>query len=328
MSRDHYVAETYLKHFAAPDGRLHVYRKSDGKYFPCRPKDICHEWNGDTISGFLTNENMLGDYRKIFEPSWNPALQELQEGRVSPSEKLAIAGYWANLMVCTPAWLRVGLKTYNQNAANHLRARDVLSTEIGKPDPELQECLNALSAGEIVIKHEPDFIRAETAKNVLKYAWALYNADWLCLVNFTDIAFVTSDNPVAFDDPGDAQKPRLPRYLPVNPRLCLYCDPAQGRRRKPEPDFTLMPQGRIDRAKISARGVKHINRAVVQCAEDLVVSNQMLPSLDDLVRRYAGYRVTIEFIERREASGFLFGQRTRVVDCSSENGTGQICSRR
>ena len=29
MARDHYLAKTYLKHFAGSDGMLRVYRKSD-----------------------------------------------------------------------------------------------------------------------------------------------------------------------------------------------------------------------------------------------------------------------------------------------------------
>jgi hypothetical protein len=35
MGRDHYVAETYLKHFAGSNGMLYAYRKSNLKHFPC-----------------------------------------------------------------------------------------------------------------------------------------------------------------------------------------------------------------------------------------------------------------------------------------------------
>jgi hypothetical protein len=102
MPRDHYIAETYLKHFLGNDGFLHVYRKSDGKYFPARPRAICHEWDGDIIQDFLANPKMLGDYRRLFEAAWNPAVTQLATGRVSRENKLAIAGYLANLLVCTP----------------------------------------------------------------------------------------------------------------------------------------------------------------------------------------------------------------------------------
>ncbi len=61
MAKDHYVAKTYLEHFlGSGETLLHAYRKSDGKYFPCRPKDICREWNGDIVPDFLSNPNLLG----------------------------------------------------------------------------------------------------------------------------------------------------------------------------------------------------------------------------------------------------------------------------
>src|SRR5690349_11942706 len=113
MPRDHYVAQTYLQHFADSNGMLHIYRKADGKYWRSIPKKICHEWDGDLIRGFLSDERALGKYRATFELTWNDAITDLENGIINRSVKFAIAGYWANLMVCTPAWRRVGLKIYH-----------------------------------------------------------------------------------------------------------------------------------------------------------------------------------------------------------------------
>ncbi len=71
MPHDHYVAQTYLRHFADPGGMLHVYRKADGKCWRRSPKSVCNEWDGDLIRDFLKNECLLGEYRAIFEPPWN-----------------------------------------------------------------------------------------------------------------------------------------------------------------------------------------------------------------------------------------------------------------
>jgi hypothetical protein len=65
MPRDHYVAQTYLKHFVGEDGLLRAYRKSDGRRFPCRPRDVCHEWHGDVIEEFLSDPAALAKYRKV-----------------------------------------------------------------------------------------------------------------------------------------------------------------------------------------------------------------------------------------------------------------------
>jgi hypothetical protein len=72
MAKDHFVAQTYLRHFGDPSrkGMLHAYRKSDGKYFPCNTKDVCHEWDGD-LNPLLVQSNMLGQFRKLFEPRWH-----------------------------------------------------------------------------------------------------------------------------------------------------------------------------------------------------------------------------------------------------------------
>src|ERR1700722_9803864 len=113
MPYDHYVARTYLRHFLGNDRLLHAYRKSDGKYFPCRPQDICRELDGDLIRDFLSDPTRLAQYRKIFEPAWNAAVAEMKTGRISQSAKLAVAGYWGNLLVFTPARLRVDIKSHD-----------------------------------------------------------------------------------------------------------------------------------------------------------------------------------------------------------------------
>ncbi len=66
MPRDHYIAQTYLKHFVGTDGMLHAYTKPDVRYFPCHPKDICHEWEGDIMRDFLSDPNLLGKVPQDF----------------------------------------------------------------------------------------------------------------------------------------------------------------------------------------------------------------------------------------------------------------------
>jgi hypothetical protein len=78
MRDDHYVAQTYLQHFAGPSGMLRAYRKSDGTTFPCKPRDICHEPNGDIIPDFLSEPGYLGEYRAGFEPLWNSGVAALR----------------------------------------------------------------------------------------------------------------------------------------------------------------------------------------------------------------------------------------------------------
>jgi hypothetical protein len=165
MANDHYVARTYLKHFVGPSGMLCAYRKSDGKNFPCWPRDVCFERNGDIIPDFLSEPGYLGEYRSVFEPHWDVAVTALKARRPDQGVKAHVAGYWANLMVCTPTWKRIAVETSNQRVHHFVTAYDDLSAKIGKPNRELTEAVAALNRGEIRIDTESDYVRAENAKN-------------------------------------------------------------------------------------------------------------------------------------------------------------------
>ncbi len=314
MPRDHYIAETYLKHFLGSDGYLHVYRKSTGEYFSTGPRAICHEWDGDIIQNFLANPRMLGDYRSLFEPAWNPAVKQLATGRVTREDKFAIAGYLANLLVCTPAWRRISIKSSDADLVHTLRAYDALCTEHGTPDPKIKAAVAAIDAGKFVPETKPDFIRAMHALQLMRYAWILYNSDWLILHNDTGTGFITSDNPAAFDDPGPwrGQPPRLPRYFPITPRLCVSCDMSLTRRVENPPDFSLPPLGTVAAATPPPTDIKRVNKAIVLCAEDLVISSQKLPSLEALAQKYAGWRIDVDIIQDKTEDAYLFGVHARV----------------
>lgn len=315
MPRDHYVAQTYLGHFVDPGGMLHVYRKADGKYWQSGPKGVGHEWDGDIIHDFLKNERMLGDYRTIFEPRWNDAITDLENGQCDSAVKMAISGYWANLLVCTPAWTRVGVKMHDYAAMQRLRIEDILRTEKGKPDLKLKEMLQVFNSGRYRIETKPDAVRAMAAKALLRFTWALYNAHWTVIRNHNDVGFLTSDNPVAFHDPGPWRggQPGLPRYLTLSPHLCLYgfMDPAGPR---DKPDFTQQPRGDIRWGSVPLHGVEHVNRAVAECAEKIVISSRRSDSVQRLLSKCARHRVDMEFIEIRQPDGFLLGSHTRVCE--------------
>ena len=72
MANDHFIAQTYLRNFGdgSNGGMLHGYRKSDGTQFPCWPKDVCREWDGDLNPSWLTGrEHLLGQFRKMVLPA-------------------------------------------------------------------------------------------------------------------------------------------------------------------------------------------------------------------------------------------------------------------
>ena len=230
MSNDHFVARTYLKHFGDQKARgmLHAYRKTDGKEFPCWPKDVCHEWEGDLNDAFPDNPGMLGDYRKIFEPLWNPAVQTILEGSIGREEKFIVSAYMANLMVCTPAWRRIGQKIYRDGHVGVLKFKQEMAEKHGKPDPILKEGLEMLDQGHIEIEVDPGYIKAKSIRGLMDFACTIYDQDWTIVTNTTDQPFVTSDNPVAISYSGRPGEPLTRDLGAVGHRLQFGPDDVVG----------------------------------------------------------------------------------------------------
>jgi hypothetical protein len=318
MRDDHYVAKTYLKHFAGPSGMLHAFRKSDGRSFPCRPKDICREPDGDIIPDFLSEPGYLGEYRSAFEPAWNHAVAALNTRSPDMRDKLNIAGYWANLLVCTPTWKRVAVESSNQRVLHTVRAHNVLSAEIGKPDQKVKDAIEAAERGEIKIETEGDYVRAQSARSVVKYAWGLYNADWDVFENDTGTEYITSDNPASFEDLGETWALGNPfiRYLPVTPRLCLMCDLTRNSNliRETEPDFEQEPKGTIRGGSVRLETVERINICTAKCAEDMVLSSGQSQYARDLAAKYSRFRVENESAQFRRGKGFIIANRIRAIE--------------
>src|ERR1051325_11025013 len=115
MALDHFVAQTYLKHWCDPrTGQMRGYKKAIEQNFPCSPKDVCREWNWDINPVFEDNPSLLADFRKAFEPLWNPVVGEVRAGKLTSQEKFILAGYWAQLTTCTPTWHAHAVEMYER----------------------------------------------------------------------------------------------------------------------------------------------------------------------------------------------------------------------
>jgi hypothetical protein len=271
------------------------------------------------IPEFLSEPKYLGEYRKTFELAWNFAVEALKTRSMEKRVKLDISAYWANLMVCTPTWRRMGIEIYNQDAVHFLRSTDELSRKKGKSDRKLTEAIEALDRGQIKLETEADFIRAESARGLIKYAWKLYNADWYVFENDTDTEYITSDNPASFEDQGDAVISGVPpfiRFLPVTPRLCLMCDLTKNPKtlRDTKPDFEQEPSGTVHGGLVAVEMVHRINTAVAKCAEELVLASNDNKYVRELTEKYSKFRVEHQSARFSVPRGFLIQNRTRVVE--------------
>ncbi len=103
MPRDHYIAQTYLKHFIDPKLKslLHAYRKSDLKHFTPTTKDICVEENWDS-NPYFQEPRAVDQFLKLIEPKWNRGVNDIAELLRYEEVKFFMAGYIAVMASCSP----------------------------------------------------------------------------------------------------------------------------------------------------------------------------------------------------------------------------------
>jgi hypothetical protein len=271
MAEDHYVAQTYRGHWCDPknDLPLQAYRKSDLKHFPCWPRDVCYEWDGDLVPEYLTDPTLLGKFRKLFEPPWKPIVERIGAGIIGAEDKVVLSAAWAHFFLCTPAQRAIIKDTY----ANEARTLAPTLLEGHPLDPAT---LN------IEIKREADFFKRFATKHLSLVTWALYNQDWIILRNDTETPFITSDNPSAF-----VPEPKPPdRLLPISPSLCLYVKiDTRFAADADHFDFGLPPRGSTTFLNISRRCAMKINRLTVLNADDLVFSRSEDVGIVALVKK-------------------------------------------
>lgn len=323
--QDHYVAQTFLKHFTDAEGRLHAYSKIDGSYFTPGPASVCKEWNGDFNPVIEGMPEMLGQYRQLFEPHWNEAVEELKKRNGSPDVKLMVALCYANMVTCVPSWRRVTAEIIENLRLGLLRFRHMTNEERGVKDEVLAEGLAMLKEGRLVIEADPNGVKAKLTRNLLGFACLAYHSNWTYIENATNTSFVTSDNPVALRLSDQMGKP-LTRFMPITPQLGLLMtldawQEDKGRIPKKMEEINRLleekPRGKIFGAHPNANQVRLLNRLVVQCGENFVFSDRKDDGIETLVKKYAKYRIESEPQEFMEPDGsmihgFVIGVRERT----------------
>jgi uncharacterized protein DUF4238 len=198
---------------------------------------------------------------------------------------------------------------------------EAIATERGKPDVKLRAAIEDVERGDIKVQTEADFVRAESARSVLKFAWALYNAEWDVFENETGTEYLTSDNPASFEDQGNmwglpGRHIPFVRYLPVTPKLCITCDLARNPRNlcDMQHDFTKEPLGTIRGGFVGPGIVERVNACTAKCAESLVLGSTKSEYARDLTARCSLFRVETESRRFREHRGFLIVNRTRCIE--------------
>jgi hypothetical protein len=228
---------------------------------------------------------VLGQFRAIFEPRWDAALEAIEKRKPTIDDKFVIAGYWANLLAATPAWRKIGQQLYEKEVHSIL---PIIEKQLPRPD--------SLKGVKLTVEVDEDYIEAVATKNLLPTAWGLYHQVWTILTNDTAHEFLTSDNPSAIFPP-PVPGGQVARILPLSPRLCISTimerSPAY-RKDLTEADFKTPPKGWITYKRAVADGVKLANRLTVVTAERFVFSRVASSGIAALVKKYGDYSAKLE----------------------------------
>jgi hypothetical protein len=266
MAIDHFIARTYLKHWCDKDAGqpLRAYRKSDGKEFPCWPADVCTEPDGD-LNQYLSKSDALGQYRKLWEPFWNQAVQGFRRGEFTGDHKFVLALGWASISATTPTTTGIGTEMLEKELQSLIPiiARD-------KPPPK------GLRLEDIEIEVDPDFAKAMLTQALPRLVWRFYVQPWSLLSNSTAEPFLTSDNPsAAFGQDNLGSTPA--RTLPLCPDLCVSTMMDFNLRVPSDfnlTDLTTRACGKTTCEVATIEQARFVNSLIVKHAGDLVFSSR------------------------------------------------------
>jgi Protein of unknown function (DUF4238) len=249
--------------------------------------------NWDHTPKFLSPPDALGRWLKIFEPDWATVVAKLEVSHdLLPNDKSLIAGYWAHLSTCTPAWRRVAADLQQHDLDTIYGDRFIEHAQT-HPDefPKAADYLPLLRDGKFRPEIDKDFSKALVITQLLKHQWCLYHEAWDVIWNDTDVLFLTSDNPSCLDYEYGGPI-RAARYLPLAPRLALrtLIDPKN----LPEIRTNTPPAKPSAGRRATTKFVRDMNRLVIQSAEDIVLASERKPYIPLCVQKYKNWKFRAE----------------------------------
>lgn len=273
MPLDHYIPQVHLKNFYSSvlqGEKMFGCRKRDGLIFPCQAKEVCRIENGST-NEYLLQDRAIEDFLKAIEPNYNESVAALRNGKFNKEDIFVIAGFAAFVTSCSPTAMRLGsnpLKSIVESTTTMLdqmghipNAPDELGELGGKSISEL------LNEGSVVVRIDEKYPQAMGISQILERVGIWGNSRWeLIHNNFVAGPFFTSDFASAVEPSLDNRI--LNRLFPLTPDFAVRIHPnfeakeVRGDRSFPNFGFRI--------TKASHDGVRAINRAIVQCAEELV----------------------------------------------------------
>lgn len=287
MSKDHYIAQTYLNNFVNSDNKLIPYYKNKkvimGK--SCSAKSVCFKYDGNTNDHF-SDERVLEKYIDEHERNWNSNIDKLIAGNVDLDIKHSISTYLAFLRTCTPTAIknrRYSEATFIQNTAKFMAERNMLPNE--GLTPEVENRMNSMILNdEIEVTVDEKYAQA---KNMETMEFAAINwcyAEWVVLFEKKG-SYLTSDNPLCVYHPYNNLNVTW-FYVPLKPDTALLIKPrSETKRLIRESRYNDIEVINTKYGNIKFDWKRRFNRNLVRHASEKVFSNIKAKWIERLVER-------------------------------------------
>lgn len=293
MTKDHYVAQTFLRQFTNKEGKLFPYRKDAEQRVVGKPKppvSFCYQPDGDQ-NEFFNDPRVLAKYLTPIENNWSDMVDQIESLNFDFNTRFLVSRYLAYLSSCNPSAVR----TINDTLAFFVRSKGepIVRHEyerLKSEDPELAEMISA--AGPIKIETNAEYAKAMGIEKLGKLSCAFCAAEWLISVNDTDTPFVTSDNPSCFyNGPGHLY---AARYVALSPRIALTILPLHSRDVPSEQEIMTATLGPVSAMTMKEEFAREMNTLVVKSSENLVLHSEKCDWLEAMVRKYKSWRLEAE----------------------------------
>lgn len=312
MPLDHFVPQVHLKQFRSPElGHLmHAIRKTDLKRFQCRSKDVCRIESGST-NAYLTNDRVLEEFLRIIEPRYDATLAKLQADEIDRDAILVVAGFAAYVSSCTPAAMRMNVAPFE----NLLESEIAILERQGRlpPAPAAlggKQLSELIADGAVVPVIDPKYPQSLGIQTVIPRTSIYGNSQWEILqCDLADGALFTSDYPIALEEVAGSSIPNW--IVPLAPDLAVRIAPDPSRARR-DPDLSF-GGFRYKRRAIGSREIADLNRLIVRCAEEVVLSRVDSAWVVPFVAKNSGYRVEDVTTRIPQGRGFLHVVKRKIV---------------
>lgn len=281
-SRDHYVAQTYLKHFSCYKNHVSVYQKHNGntiQHSHEHTNKICWKTGWDVCYKYK-NHFVLRKLLTNIEPAWNEFIQSVKEktlNKINPKIFPAGVLYIAYLRALSPRSIKL-VKNLTEDKYNHR-----LQHDFDKIEGLSSECRQLIRDGLINIEiNDTDYFKLRSMEQLEPLAKTMHSNHWDILINNTSTKLITSDNPVIFKNfytrKGRIHKldgQPMPLYLPLTPKFGLVI-------RNESSD-------KISYKEVMEEEVNALNKEMIKSASNLIISSnyEINNVIANLVHQYA-----------------------------------------